>query len=540
MQNLNIYEELTKSDLTQLSSEQLRAMAVRVLETQEHDRQENQLEYYKPVSDTALAVHRSTTRYLGVGGGNGASKTDTVLAELSMHATGVYPSSLPEGVRDTLKGKFRGPVAIRVVVESLTTTLENIILPKLQWWKWNGTSQPGGERGHWGWIPRHKLKGGQWTSAWQARTRSLTVQCHNPDNGQYVGDSTWQFMAHNQDWSDFASGDFHHIMHDELTTYAIWRENQARTMRVGGRMYLCMTWPDDPSIAVDWAYDEMYERGRPGPDKRENVDWFEMWSTDNANLDQVEVAKQAADWDPQIAAVRIKGQPIRFSNRVHPGFSNHNTSVMVAGEEIFYNHVVDFPVENLLPAIFLLDPHPRKPHMGLWVQVDTYDDLWVVAEVLCEGGPDDLRAQVDDIEDNLQLRVAQRLGDPNMLRSPSSSKRGVCWQDEFSEVGLRIDLGDDSDVGRARLNDYFKVDPDRRQPRIHIHPRCNTTIRQLLRYCWDDYRHVDDRAQKQLPKDKDDDFPTLLKYLMNSLPSYQNLIVGPQVLRTRKKKEKYG
>jgi len=533
--NLDVFGELSKKDLGTLSQTEFRALTIRLLEMQQLDRQENQIEYYTPVSDIALQVHRSNTRYLGVGGGNGASKTDTILAELTMHATGIYPEHLPDDARDRLRAKFRGPVSIRVVVESLTTTLETVILQKLQWFKWNGTSGPGGEKGHWGWIPRHTLKGGQWSSAWSAKIRVLTVQCHDPETGEYLGDSTWQFMAHNQDWSDFASGDFHHIMHDELTTYAIWRENEARTMRVGGRMYLCMTWPDDPSIAVDWAYDEMYERGRPGPDKAKNRDWFEMWSTDNANLDQEKVAEQAEDWSDAVAAVRIKGQPIRFSNRVHPDFVNHGTHCLVDGEEIHYNHVLDFSIEPILPTIFLLDPHPRKPHMGLWVQVDAYDDLWVVAEVLAEGGPDDLRAQVDTIEDTLKLRVAQRLGDPNMLKSPSGARRGVSWQDEFAEVGLRIDLADDSDVGRARLNDYFKVDPDRRQPRIHIHPSCPQTIRQLLRYCWDDYRHVDDRSQKQLPKDKDDDFPTLLKYLMNSNPTYQMLLHGPQVIKTRVK-----
>jgi hypothetical protein len=36
-------------------------------------------------------------------------------------------------------------------------------------------------------------------------------------------------------------------------------------MRVDGRlMLLAMTWPDDPSIAVDWLYDEVYEPGKSG------------------------------------------------------------------------------------------------------------------------------------------------------------------------------------------------------------------------------------------------------------------------------------
>ena len=80
------------------------------------------------------------------------------------------------------------------------------------------------------------------------------------------------------------------------------------------------------------------------------------------------------------------------------------------------------------------------------------------------------------------------------------------------------------------------VDPDRMAPRIHIHSRCVNTIRQILRYVWDDFRHVDDRDVKQKPKDKNDDFPTLLKYLLNYQPNYDMMLHGAPILQTRKRK----
>jgi hypothetical protein len=52
------------------------------------------------------------------------------------------PASLPNDFRADLLPKFRGPVTCRMVVESLTTTLEQAILPKLQWWKWSGVDAP--------------------------------------------------------------------------------------------------------------------------------------------------------------------------------------------------------------------------------------------------------------------------------------------------------------------------------------------------------------------------------------------------------------
>ena len=76
------------------------------------------------------------------------------------------------------------------------------------------------------------------------------------------------------------------ILHDEPTKLAIWTENQARTMRVNGRMMLAMTWPDDPSIPVDWIFDEIYEKAQPGAGKSPHHDWIELSTRANRNLDQ--------------------------------------------------------------------------------------------------------------------------------------------------------------------------------------------------------------------------------------------------------------
>ncbi len=267
--------------ISKLDRQQFRAALSGLLEIQENDRRDNQLSYYKPVSPTAAKIHASTARVIGIGGGNGSSKTDSCLAELSALATGVFPDSLKE--EPAMREKFRGPVKIRIVVESLTTTLHPIILPKLQYWSWSGLSAPGGTQGHWGWIPRDCLLGGRWDRAWSEKLRMLRVLCRDPDDrNRVLGESQFQFMSYDQDSSDFASGDIHHVLHDEVPTYAIWREHQARTMRVDGRLMLAMTWPDDPAIPVDWIFDEIYEPGEDPTNDR--VEWINLFTTDNPQL----------------------------------------------------------------------------------------------------------------------------------------------------------------------------------------------------------------------------------------------------------------
>lgn len=530
-----------------LSDEQLRELLASTVAITQQDRKENQLKFYRPVSPKSQTFHESKGRVVAAGGGNGSSKTETMLVEVIMCATGVFPDSQ----RHLIDQKFRGPISCRVTVESLTTTLDPIILPKLQWFKWTGIDRPGGQRGHWGWIPKRCLIDGEWDRSYSNKLRMLRMLCYDPHNpDRLVGESTIQFMSLDQDPTDFASGDFHICAHDEPPSLAIWRENEARTMRVDGRLLLAMTWPDDPSISVDWLYDEVYEPGRSGNDP--TITWIELWTTENPHLKQEAVSAQKEKWSTEMANVRIYGKPIRFSNRIHPEFTQDTKTwcfpcgksvVKVPGDTVKplcgicgtdfivdYCHVEEFDHSRTWPTVFLLDPHPRKPHMFLWVQVDPMDDWWVVQEGKIEGDCVDTRELVLKVEKEMSLSIAQRWMDPNMGASPSGQKREVTWQDEFGSAGLHCDLASDVDVGRARLNQMLKPDQQTQRPRVKIHPRCKDTIYQISRYSWSDFSKNVDRDQKQQPKDKYDDFPTLLKYFANTDPVFNFLKQGAPVI----------
>ena len=267
------------------------------------------------MSPIARQVHLTNCRTVGIGGGNGSSKTETALVELLIRATGQIPLSL-KGVYP--REKLRGPIQCRVVVESITTTLVNIILPKLQWWRWNGVSTPGGDKGHWGWIPKHHLIAGEWSKSWSEKYRTLRLYYRDTDTGNILGESTIQFMSYDQDAEDFASGDYHFILHDEPPKESIWNENLARVMRVDGTMFVAMTWPDDPAIPVDWLY-ELYEKAQQHDP---SIEWYNLVTTDNPNLNQTAIAERSAQMSLTVRMARIYGQPIRMSNRVHPLFTD--------------------------------------------------------------------------------------------------------------------------------------------------------------------------------------------------------------------------
>lgn len=537
--------QLNAGQIGKLPNDTFRTVLAELLRLQQDDRRENQLLYYKPASESCYKVHQANAKVMAVGGGNGSSKTETCLAHLIALATGM----LPNEVRDDLLPKFRGPVNVRIVVESLTTVLHPIILPKLKWWVWTGLHPSGGDQGHWGWVPKTCLRGGSWEKAWSEKLRTLTVLCRDPeDPDKVLGESMIQFMSHDQDPSDFASGDFHHVLHDEPPSYAIWTENQARTMRVDGVMYLAMTWPDDPSIPVDWIFDEVYDKGRPGPNKLHDVEWIELDTRNNPHLNQEAIASQMGKWSHDMRMVRIQGQPIRFSNRIHPLFTDVDMwwcfacgrTIIPIGEQCDcgsgdiceFNHVLDFGISQNWPCCFILDPHPRKPHMFMWVLVDPSDDLWVIHDGELDESPLEVRKYVEEIEESLQLNVKLRLMDPNMGASPASARnRDITWRDEFDNGGLYCELADTSDVGRGRINDYLKPDSRTYAPRLHFHLDCHNSIHQMKRYVWDDHRKKAEKDLKQKARQKYDDYPTMLKYLMNYDPNFSFLTQGAPVIK---------
>lgn len=517
------------------------------------DKKENALLYYEPASEDVERVHLSNARVRLAGGGNGSSKTEGALVEIAMMATGIIPHYLREKYPDhNWKKRLRGPCRLRVVCQSITNTLVPIILPKLRWNSWTGVDEPGGKRGHWGWIPKSCLVGGEWSQSWSEKYRMLRVLYRNPDNiDEVIGESTIQFQSYDVDAADQESGDLHGVLLDEPPPQSIYRANEARTMRVGGWMMLAMTWPDKPEINVDWLFDEVYERGIPGPNKRDDYECFRLRTTQNQFLMQEAIQKQIAAWDSRMVAARIEGQPVRFSNRVHELFtdvtdewcftcgerrpiSEKRCAICGSSDVTTFTHVLPIDSGRGWPVIWVVDPHPRKAHMSLYIAVTPSDDWWVVAELECKGDPTDMRVMCDELESDLGLRVVRRVIDPRMGASTSGAVRDRTWRDDFDAAGIYCDLGvitHEADIGRDAINTMLRPDPHTRMPRLLFHPRCVNAIQQFKRFMWEDYKETIDKGQKQKAKDKYDDYPACLRYFALEEPNFDALMHSGRIVQ---------
>lgn len=536
MLTLEDVSRLSPEELAAYPREELGALAASLQARRVEVQQGQQLRLYEPASATARKVHESVAREVVIAGGNRSSKTETLLVELAIQLTGIIPYQL-EGTYP--REKVRPPIRARLCCESFTTTLIPVIFPKWQWWQWSGPGEPGGSRGHWGWIPREMLKGGDWGRAWSEKYRTLSLA-----NG-----STCQMFSYDQNPQDFSGASVHVAVHDEGPPQAIYRENRMRTLDVAGRCYIGMTPPDDERASWEaaWVFDTLYEKGQAGPEKDPEIDAFTLLTEQNRLLLGADVQAIAKGLTPAQREVRLQGRFMHLTGRIYPLYTDREhwwcpmcqDQVIVeggvcvgcgaSGPTPYIHWVTPFKIPESWPVVYVLDPHPRKPHAMAWFAISPGDQVFEVGELEVDGDPATVRDRVNQREREEGWQVVLRLIDPNMGQSPAGMRRGLTVRDEFDAVGLRCRLADDNRMtGRSRVREWLKPDARTGEPRLQIFQTCPRTNYQMQRYVWDSWSRwgEGEKNPKPIPRDLHDDFPSLLSYLANENPGYAWLSQG--------------
>lgn len=518
-----------------------------LLEWAEWDRQTQQLAHYTLANPMALPVHTSRAREVAVVGGNRSSKTDTMLAELSIQATGHIPRALWDVYP---REKLRAPIRARVVCNSLVDTLEPIIKPKLRYDQWNGVGAPNQRRGHWGWIPQHCLPGGSWEKAYSEKNRTLKVAVDNHWVGpggeinRVTGYSTIQFMSYDQDLSAFVGSSMHFIGHDELPPAEIYKENRLRTLDVAGQIYTAFTPPDQLGAArgdVSWFFDEVYERGLPGPQRHKDIESIILHTERNRILDAGDIADMASKMSAEEREVRLLGRFIHLTGVIFHLFTSREewwcfkcqrkvlpvrrTCPYCTGDDLgTFTHVLEpFPVPSHWPVVMVIDPHPRKKDAVGWFAISPIDDVYMVGELNVDGTAEDVVRSILQYEKQHKLTVAKRLMDPNIaLETNDKLQRGWTLRAEYERAGLTCDLAnDDMHSGINEVLEYLKPDLRTRSPRLQIFNTCQQTMHAMQRWSWDDWGHkASEKEPKEKPRDKFKDFCDVVRYCLMDGPSF--------------------
>lgn len=473
-----------------------------------------------------------------------SGKTETMLVELAIALTGHVPMALAATYP---MEKVHPPIRARLVCDP--NVLEAVIKSKLRWDQWHGIGEPGSGFGHYGWIPRHCLVGGSWDKAWSEKHRTLSVATDTMWRGpqgerRRSGVSTVQIMTYEQDISAFAGQSLHWVGHDELPRADVYRENRIRTLDVRGRLYTAFTPPDEIGVSradVAWFYDEVYERGLPGPGKAPHIDAFTLHTEKNAALPPEEIHTVAAGLTDAQREVRLLGRFIHLTGVIFPDFTAggswwcfrcakkivipaHGTCPSCTGSDIVeYQHVVPpFDPPATWPVVMVVDPHPRKPDAIGWFAVTPRDDYVMLGEIEQGGTAQDVAKAVEDYERTHRIRVVKRLMDPNMATETNDKlKRGWTLRKEYDDAGLRCDLANDEmHAGINAVRAALRPDSATRAPRLTFQSQCTRTTHAMARWAWDEYQRQGDREPKEHPRDKHKDFVDLVRYFLMDRPSF--------------------
>lgn len=535
---LERYAALTDAELDQIPYEELVAQTAALTAAWEDRQRTNSILFYEPTNPQLSHFHACTKREILLSGGNRSGKSDSTLAELVIQATGMVPYSLRD--RYPQAKLQRRPIRARVVAVSFET-IESVIKPKLQYWRWNGPGAPGSSRGHWGWIPRDCLQGQDWNKAWSEKHRTLTLA----DGGVI------QFNSYDQEVEKLAGSSFHVTMFDELPPKSHYVECKMRLLDTGGQLMTAMTPPTEASgISASWVYDELYE---PGMADHPDIAAFELFTEQNRILGAEELRWIAAGLTEEERQVRLYGRFLHLSGLIHPLFTvkerqwcwtcDRPIAAMVGGacpacggqDVCLYSHAVeplDWPSE--WPSVFVIDPHPRKPAACAW-EVLTPDDRRIrVAELEASGTAEEVWEQIQRVESEQGLRPALRLMDPNAAECANDkAERGWTMRREFDKVGLRCSLAVDAfSPGVSRVNEDLRPDPYTLRPRWQAFTSCRQTLHQMGRYTWDEWaRGEETKSPKPKPRDKFKDMPDTVRYVAMANPSYAGLQRGYEPIR---------
>jgi len=272
-------------------------------------------------------------------------------------------------------------------------------------------------------------------------------------------------------------------------------------------------------IKEAWLYDEAEENVY--------VQIFEGSIHDNLWLSPEGKMAFLSSLDEQERAVREQGKPASLVGLVYPEFK---------AEKPFIEDLLEIPEE--WPVIMGVDPHERKPVYVMYGIVTPDDEIIWFHYLTVRGAPSEIFKVLDKHEAEFpQGRPVLTLMDPN--RGRAIQINGRSWDMEFEEQGYSVYLGvDDVHFGHSCVREYLKYDPTdpESKPRMRFSRSClgkGGPIHQMLRYSWDDFHNRKDRDLKEKTKDRNKDFPDIVRYTCVAEPTFSDLKHGPKIIDRR-------
>lgn len=426
-------------------------------------------------------------------GGNGTGKTRIGAFNVIAQAVGVHPRRLGTP-----------PLFFRCVAPSFEDGVKKIMLPKF----YDEQLMPDGQ------IMGAMLPKSLVRKNFDDRSRRIIL----------INDSIIEFMTHDQSVLQHAGAERDGIWWDEEPPKRLWNEGKARlrSAKGGGKMWLTMTPPFDPTAEPSWTGEELYKA------KPKNVGIYSACMADNPAISKEFIDQFTLGMTPEEVEVRVYGRYPIFGKVVYPYY-----------REAYFddpdgpgNLIRAFEIPTWWQRVGAVDYHPSKAAAALWAaRVPADIDMFKVGDVVVyqelgehETQDKPIRLLADLMKQKEgRLRPDWRVFDPAMHQPQKGIKADWTPIREFSTYGIYGKNANNSwETGWSVTNQYLQatwstdvvIDRDpttgrpRTHPRVFIFDTCSMLRNSLRSHVW--IR----RGLKTEPGQRGKDHCDCLRYLL--------------------------
>ena len=199
-------------------------------------------------------------------------------------------------------------------------------------------------------------------------------------------------------------------------------------------------------------------------------------------------------------------------------------------------HVVDdHKVPQGCPIYFIIDPHDRNPHWGIWVYLDKCMDAYVCGEMIKHGEPKEYSKAVLEYEKANMWKVRKRIIDPNFGNKPKSVGSNIRVIDLFRTSGLNnLILGnDEEEAGKLLIRTALKFDKSKpvsltNRPKLYFYKNAaKESFRSLSNFQYEDWTKKSQEAKglREKAMERNKHIFDCIKYFYNSNPRYEQIKV---------------
>jgi len=201
-------------------------------------------------------------------------------------------------------------------------------------------------------------------------------------------------------------------------------------------------------------------------------------------------------------------------------------------------HVIpDHDIKQSCPIYFILDPHDRNPHWGIWIYMDKTEDSFVCGEMIRTGEPKEYSRAVLEFERAKGWRVRKRIIDPNFGNKPKSVGSNVRVIDLFRSEGLNnLVLANDADeAGKLLIRSALHYDKTKpisltNRPKLYFFKDgAKESFKSLSNLQYEDWaskKHNESKGKREDVQKRNEHIFADLKYYYNSRPRYEQIKVS--------------